>query len=930
MKKIFILFILLSFSAIQAFACYTEEVDVIEDVNLRVSNSDLIVEGKVINQEGFWNEDKTLIYTAHEIQIYKILKGRVSTDNVIVVSEGGMIGNSSMINTVSPEIGLNDYGVFFVDQSDSRYKFSGADLSNQYFASLYFKAFMEYNKDRSVAFIGAQRVDVESQIYGHIERVVKQKPIMIKKENGYSNSTSYKTGNDWDNYPVIDCFYSNSVRGGIGDIVTVEGYNFGTYDSGQSNGGNCGIETTINKSRNYISDDYIKSWTDTKIEFYVPATTYSDFPAVTNNLGQSTFFPRNLEVRYNILNYQYQDVSVMVGRNNEQGYDLYICNSNADNGTNMFTSPAKESFEEALSVAQQKMGINFRVAGPTQNNSGLKDGESVIRFQTSNSEDGLFLTNLGVLAFARIHKTECATTKVHEVEEVDIVFRTNPHCYQFDCFWHYTSPTDETLPPSYIAGGPNYYDFQTVAIHEIGHCSLLGHAGSVRNFSQADLDNSSGTTFSPCMFPSFRIAENRRIPRACSDVEGAQYINDLSMSYSDHCTANALSYKMSNNFTSYSTAICKEALTDCYEGCDLDGKYILSFDVPENYLGAFNEVTGGNYNIGYLRVHSEIETGAKIDYGASKNISLLPGFKAELGSVVCAGIKSECEEELSLDDIPWISNVVNLEDCCLESITYYTETEDLTGEVWQYVYIKYSNEAACSKSSVWHSDLGTGTDWYNWCVDNGEEFCVSPSIGGTLSSGEVLYIDYITCDNSLYSDYPWMADVLSPYTCCPSTAVGLFTSGGTEYIGISFGTQCGGQTTVYDTDGNQLCTNSSPTHCTSSLNLTFESLLFEAVCKTDGSESNIEENALSSFVKVYPNPAKNYTNVDFHLEEESLVTIGLYDIQGKEIKQIANNEFYQAGRNLITLDCSGILSGTYFCTIKINEELHNKKLIILE
>ena len=145
MKNLLLIISILFISTIQAFACFAEEIEFSEDINFRTANSELIVEGKVVNQEGFWNEDKTLIYTAHEVQLYKVLKGKATTDRVIVISEGGVVGNKSMTNTVSPEIALNDYGVFFVNPVTKSYKFNGTDLSYQYFTSLYFKAFIKYN-----------------------------------------------------------------------------------------------------------------------------------------------------------------------------------------------------------------------------------------------------------------------------------------------------------------------------------------------------------------------------------------------------------------------------------------------------------------------------------------------------------------------------------------------------------------------------------------------------------------------------------------------------------------------------------------------------------------------------------------------------------------------------------------------------------------
>jgi len=101
--------------------------------------------------------------------------------------------------------------------------------------------------------------------------------------------------------------------------------------------------------------------------------------------------------------------------------------------------------------------------------------------------------------------------------------------------------------------------------------------------------------------------------------------------------------------------------------------------------------------------------------------------------------------------------------------------------------------------------------------------------------------------------------------------------------------------------------------------------------KTDGfdSRNEIEKSAIED-VSIFPNPSKGSTNLELYISQDSNISISVFDIHGKNIMNVISNEFYQKGQQQFNIDCSAILAGTYFCTIKINEEIHNRKLIILE
>src|SRR5262245_44723667 len=91
-KIIFTFLLLLAFATVHA-QCLTYPVT----FTARTSASSAIIEGKVLSQNSFWNSNHDFIYTANEIQVYKIFKGAISNANVFVITEGGTVGNDMIV-----------------------------------------------------------------------------------------------------------------------------------------------------------------------------------------------------------------------------------------------------------------------------------------------------------------------------------------------------------------------------------------------------------------------------------------------------------------------------------------------------------------------------------------------------------------------------------------------------------------------------------------------------------------------------------------------------------------------------------------------------------------------------------------------------------------------------------------------------------------
>jgi hypothetical protein len=78
----------------------------------------------------------------------------------------------------------------------------------------------------------------------------------------------------------------------------------------------------------------------------------------------------------------------------------------------------------------------------------------------------------------------------------------------------------------------------------------------------------------------------------------------------------------------------------------------------------------------------------------------------------------------------------------------------------------------------------------------------------------------------------------------------------------------------------------------------------------------------------YPNPFNPTTVIKFQLPEAGFVTLKVYDMLGREIKTLVN-ENKNSGSFSYRFDASGLASGVYLYELKVNDFVKVKKLVLL-
>jgi len=82
-------------------------------------------------------------------------------------------------------------------------------------------------------------------------------------------------------------------------------------------------------------------------------------------------------------------------------------------------------------------------------------------------------------------------------------------------------------------------------------------------------------------------------------------------------------------------------------------------------------------------------------------------------------------------------------------------------------------------------------------------------------------------------------------------------------------------------------------------------------------------------IQNYPNPFNPTTTISYNLPKSGLVNLVIYDVLGKEIKKLVS-EYKQAGSYKINFDASALASGVYFYSLRANDFVSTKKMLLLK
>ena len=85
-----------------------------------------------------------------------------------------------------------------------------------------------------------------------------------------------------------------------------------------------------------------------------------------------------------------------------------------------------------------------------------------------------------------------------------------------------------------------------------------------------------------------------------------------------------------------------------------------------------------------------------------------------------------------------------------------------------------------------------------------------------------------------------------------------------------------------------------------------------------------------SLTQNYPNPFNPSTKINYSLPVGANVTLKIYNILGQEVMTLINNELISAGNHEITFKANGLPSGIYIYSIRANDFVKTKKMLLLK
>lgn len=500
---------------------------VLNNINLietRIDAHQLLVEAQVVNQYSFWSKDNLKILTANELFVYKIFKGQINSDYIVVITEGGELADAKQQVFPNLDLEMGQIGLFFLNQAseDKCNPKSSIEETLQFYPTHIQKSFLPYNLLKGEAKdLHRDYPSIQDDLYTKLEKCLKTTyvemntlPVLEKDSQDKTRGTDTKsTSNSMDIY----CIYPQIISSGTGSVMTIYGNGFGTL------GSSCKVEMknpdTGGWQSTSITGDQILHWSDEYIEVILPTKVGSGPVTVTKSTGEVLASNFDITVSFSRATAGTSDPlpTMLVNDNGLGGYSLQYSTNSSNGGMSFANSGAIAPFQRAVNRVKNELGYNLSISSITTNvNTYGDDGVNAVMFDNNLAPIG---SDAGQL-FSQFKK--CGD--VWEVTGIDVVFKRqgtgNPALN-----WNFSvnAPSSDQL------------DFESVAMHELLHGAQLKH-----NMEPDAL-----------MYFAHTYGMERRTPMMCSDIAGVKHVLEESANYNPQC-ANVSVYQYPAGFAGFS------------------------------------------------------------------------------------------------------------------------------------------------------------------------------------------------------------------------------------------------------------------------------------------------------------------------------------------------------------------------------------------
>ena len=431
----------------------------------RVQLSVLIIEAQVRDAQSLWDAGHHHLFTRHRLRVFSLLKGQpVDTTGLVLLTEGGRLGLDQQTITNTLHLAPGQRGVFYLMPA----AWPGLPAAGRLLTPVGSQqGFIEVNPAdgtaaepfRTYSALDGAFYQQIARLTGQARRVLQPLPVLSKLLAARPAGTLA---------PLVTGLSPGSLPAGAGAVLTISGSGFGSSRGtgfiefrNADDGGATRVKTR--------ETDYL-DWTDTRIQVRVPSAASGGHPAgsglvrVTTDGQLPAESPVPLTVIYAITNVESIEGAILqrpnhIAQNTSGGISFQL-------GPNFLAAPTA-AWQRALFAWRCNTGMNWEgAAGPS--NAIADDGVNVVAF-----DQGAQLP-AQVLGRTTSYYRGCYApdgTVVFWIKEIDM---------QFDDAANFQLGPAPAVSPQ--------IDFETVAVHELGHAQQLGHLilpGAVMHYAVA-------------------------------------------------------------------------------------------------------------------------------------------------------------------------------------------------------------------------------------------------------------------------------------------------------------------------------------------------------------------------------------------------------------------------------------------------------------
>lgn len=410
----------------------------------------LVVEGKVISQQGFYDAEGKNIYTVNEVKVFKKFKGLLISQQIQVVTQGGVVGLEMEKVSNALELEVGKIGLFMLEPAQIGLPVSGV----LYKPVQTVLGYLKYDLLTSTA-LGVFNTyeDIQGELYGLLSTLIQLPVIPISlwdpEDSAIEPTSSVETALASSGGSSSNENYDH--HAGVGEVMTITGADFGNEQ------GQVLFADANSGGTSYIAayDNQVKVWTNDRIEVEVPYRAGTGLLRVNKADGQTIVSSEQVLIGYNHVNVRFTDEEVtaayetqLFADNSIDGYEFQFFTDFANN------EGASKGFENLMKTWGCNTGVSFKRGENSTIDEDASDGVNIVRFDNGSELGG------SVLAYARSRYAGCkqGNTIKWFVYEVEVVMND-------DFNWYY----GDGLPAQ------DQFDFETVMLHEIGHAHQLGH-----------------------------------------------------------------------------------------------------------------------------------------------------------------------------------------------------------------------------------------------------------------------------------------------------------------------------------------------------------------------------------------------------------------------------------------------------------------------